>query len=191
MIHHIFSKQFYSLITPPNKQDILNNLETAKINPEKSVEWNSNCDVCVESLYPNELLSVLLPSVDIFFGQLGLQQTSFYLNDIWRNIYRKGGHQEVHNHLDVDGKNHISGCIFLDDFDSEAGKFYFLNRYDNEFTPFWRKLYDNNKEAYRGYVVTPQKCDIIFFPSDMLHGVYVHELENPRQTVSFNITIDL
>ena len=37
--------------------------------------------------------------------------------------------------------------------------------------------------------IEPDKGDIVFFPSHMIHGVSPHKSDNPRITVSGNITI--
>ena len=37
--------------------------------------------------------------------------------------------------------------------------------------------------------IEAEKGDIVFFPSHMIHGVSPHKSDNPRITVSGNITI--
>ena len=193
MLQHIFSKQFFSLITPPNREYLLDALKTARINKEETAKivWNKNCDVKVEAFYPNDLFEFMLPSVEMFVEDLKLKQASLNLTDIWRNTYSRGGHQEIHNHISPNGSSHISGCIFLNDFDPEGGKFYFYNRYDVDFTPVWRMIYDNIGNQYITYFPKYKKGDIMFFPSEMLHGVQVHKLNKKRQTVSFNISVEM
>ena len=73
MIHHIFSNQFYSLITPPNKEDILSALKNFKVDSQetKNIKWSEKLpNIKVESLYPDEVLPFLIPSLKIFFEQL-------------------------------------------------------------------------------------------------------------------------
>ena len=39
------------------------------------------------------------------------------------------------------------------------------------------------------FQIEPDKGDILFFPSHMLHGVSPHKSDTPRVTISGNITI--
>ena len=119
VIHHIFSNQFYSFITPPNKEDILSALKSAKVNKKETedIRWNENLtNVKVESLYPDDIFPFLIPSLEIFFQQLRVSEVPLKLIEIWRNTYGRGGHQEIHDHLDLNGDTHLSGCVFLDDY---------------------------------------------------------------------------
>ena len=59
-------------MTPPNKEDILSALKSAKINKEatKGIRWDEKLiNVKVESLYPDDLFQFLQPSLQIFFQQ--------------------------------------------------------------------------------------------------------------------------
>tara|TARA_B100000287_G_scaffold223302_1_gene210701 strand:- start:206 stop:790 length:585 start_codon:yes stop_codon:yes gene_type:complete len=194
VIHHIFSNQFYSLITPPNKEDILSALKNFKVDSQetKNIKWSEKLpNIKVESLYPDEVLPFLIPSLKIFFEQLRVPEIPIRLLTIWKNTYRKEGYQEVHSHLSLNGDVHLSGCIFLDDFHPQDGKFYFYNRHACEISSPWRKILNENATEYVVYVPTPKRGDIIFFPADMLHGVYAHKSGKIRQTISFNIGMNL
>ena len=62
MINSVFNTNFYSLITPPNKQqilDVLTNLECDK-KLTKKLNWNEGCKVKVEVLNVQETGQVLL-----------------------------------------------------------------------------------------------------------------------------------
>jgi len=186
----IFPSQFYSLISPPNKEDILSALKSAKVDKEKtkSLLWNKHLfNVKVESLYPDDFVKFLMPSLQLYFKELGVDVVSVSLIEIWKNTYTKGGCQEVHDHLGPSGIVDISGCIFLDDYHPEYAKFFFHNRHSCEISPAWKKLFDKNKTSFNNHIPTYKKGDIMFFPANMLHGVYPHKSEKTRQTVSFNI----
>ena len=190
MIHHIFSNQFYSLITPPNKEEILSASKSFKVNNNltKQIGWKEKLvNLKVEGLYEDDIFPLLIPSLNIFFEQLGVSEIPVKLLAVWRNTYRKDGYQELHNHLNNNGTVHLSGCIFLDDCHPRDGKFYFYNRHICEISPPWRKILKQNRYYFDVYEPIYKKGDILFFPSEMLHGVYPHKSGNSRQTISFNI----
>ena len=189
-MHFIFPSQFYSLISPPNKEDILSALKSAKVDKEKtkSLLWNKNLiNVKVELLYPDDLFKFLIPSLQLYFKEFGVNEVPVRLVEIWKNTYTKGGYQEVHDHLGPSGIVDIAGCIFLDDYHPEYAKFFFHNRHSCEISPAWRRLFDRNKTSFNNYIPTYKKGDIMFFPANMPHGVYPHKSRKTRQTVSFNI----
>ena len=195
MIRNIFSSNFYSLFSAPNKEEIIKSLKNIKVDSvaTKEIKWNSGCNVDVEVLDTSVLANILAPSLKIFLSELGYGKKDVPIKVLsgWRNIYQKGGFQETHDHLGGDGREdcHLSGCFFLDDFDNDAGTFSFYNRHSSELNIVWRKiftsLYSMNNITTHG--IMPKAGDILFFPSYMLHGVTQHRLRKPRTTVSFNI----
>ena len=192
MIHRIFPLHFYSLFPAPNKEEIFETLKNIKVNREATdkIRWNSQCKVEVEVLDKKVVENLLRPSLDKFFSMM---ESSIDINLVvkflsaWRNTYRKGGFQELHDHVDGEGLEdcHLSGCIFLDDFHLDASRFYFYNRHLSEVPVLWRKL---NKLSH-SFGLKPKAGDVLFFPSYMLHGVTLHKLMKPRRTISFNIQL--
>jgi hypothetical protein len=192
MIHRIFPLHFYSLFPAPNKEEIFETLKNIKVNREATdkIRWNSQCKVEVEVLDKKVVENLLRPSLDKFFSMM---ESSIDINLVvkflsaWRNTYRKGGFQELHDHVDGEGLEdcHLSGCIFLDDFHLDASQFYFYNRHLSEVPVLWRKL---NKLSH-SFTLKPKAGDVLFFPSYMLHGVTLHKLMKPRRTISFNIQL--
>ena len=203
MIRNIFPNSFYSIISTPNKEEIFKALKTARVDREASkwIEWNRDCKVDVEILYRDEIGKLFLPSLEIFLKELGVNQDlPFECIGIWRNTYKKGGFQEIHDHLvgavpesvspfygaeEAD----LSGCFFLEDYHPEASTFYFHNRHSSELNVVWRKFMSTSPflEGSLSYNIQPKAGDVIFFPAYMLHGVTPHGSKNPRTTVSFNI----
>ena len=185
----LFPNSFYSLITPPNKEEIFKALKTAKVNVEasKEIKWNRHCQVEVGFLSIKEMGELFIPTLDLFLNELGMNvRLPLQFEGIWKNTYRKGGFQETHEHPDVD----LSGCFFLEeDSHPDTGKFYFYNRHSSELNSVWRELMDNSPDFNGTDIWFPEYNvgDIILFPSYMLHGVTSHRLKNPRTTVSFNV----
>ena len=187
MIVSIFPNNFYSLISAPNKEEIFKEFENPKVDRKESeaVTWNRNCDVKVEVLYPDQVAKFLKPTLDIFLAQFNYP-VEVNVDQIWRNTYERGGYQEIHDHS---GGGDVSGCVFLEDFDPEAGKFYFYNRHASEMGAKWRYLLMGDKmDEMLSKVIVHDAGDVLLFPSYVLHGVTLHRLRRPRTTISFNMS---
>ena len=168
MINQIFPNYFYSLITPTNKEEILKAAKNAKI--DKNLKREGVPTHRQSFLFPEELGSFLVPSVQKFFKELGHKdKTEVTLQSIWKNVYEKGQYQNMHDHLYGYDNADLSASLFLEDDHPNASRFYFYH-----FNAYW---------------IYPKAGDILFFPSHMLHGVTPHNLEKPRETISFNMKI--
>ena len=108
MIRNIFSSNFYSLFSAPNKEEIIKSLKNIKVDSvaTKEIKWNSGCNVDVEVLDTSVLANILAPSLKIFLSELGYGKKDVPIKVLsgWRNTYQKGGFQETHDHLGGDGK---------------------------------------------------------------------------------------
>ena len=193
MINSVFNTNFYSLITPPNKKEVLDVLENIECDKEltEKLKWNEGCKVKVEVLNVGETGQVLLKTLEIFFYNLGCLEyiknfNNLRMSSAWRNIYYKDYYQELHDHYDADGSD-LSGVVFLDDYVEGASQFYFFNKYRTELSTSWIKLFNNNGFEYRSFAFKPKAGDVLLFPSYLMHGVTPHKLDLPRKTVSFNI----
>ena len=168
MLQSIFpSNSFCSKINAPNKEDIFKALKSAKVDKVESrkITWNRYCDVKVEVLYIDEISHLFYPTLEIFFKELNNISVTTEFSQIWRNTYHKGGYQEIHDHsLPVDSD--ISGCFFLEDYNEDAGKFYFYNRDASELNVTWRKLLmGESLGEILSRSVAPEAGDVLLFPS--------------------------
>ena len=195
MIQTIFPTYFYSLITPPNKEELIESLTNAPVDEKhsKTLEWPNSCQIKVESLYPNLVGSVLSKTIDIFLDQLEVEKNDFAhikLSTVWKNTYNKGYFQEIHHHHHgIVEKCEISGVVFLTDPHRGASRFYFFNKHYAEMTiPLLRIMEKKNVDCEKRFII-PKVGDVLLFPSYMLHGVTMHEIDQPRTTVAFNISL--
>tara|TARA_B100000902_G_C27075151_1_gene796011 strand:+ start:294 stop:881 length:588 start_codon:yes stop_codon:yes gene_type:complete len=192
MIQVIFPNQFYYSITSPNKKELVDGIKNAKVDKIRSstITWNSICGVEVQSLYPNEILPLLYPSLELFFKDLEIDK-KIVMTDVWRNTYKRGTFQDIHSHvsdkLNSNPFNDLSGCVFLEDSRDDFGSFYFFNRYA-DLSPPWKEIFQNKGLDCTSISVNYKAGDVIFFPSSMLHGVTVQQSQNLRRTLSFNIS---
>ena len=74
----------------------------------------------------------------------------------------------------------------MDDYKENDAKFYFLNERSRVTSEVWTDLSDTMGDSIS---IEPERGDILFFPSHMLHGVTPHKSDTPRITVSGNIKL--
>ena len=176
---------FYSIIDPPNKEDLLINIENLELTEDQVFPWADGCSIEVERLNLQEKFFPLFrPSLSIFFNELNLDCSNLrlYCDEIWRNTYRKGCFQEVHDHTPF----HLSGALFLTDEQEDDGRFFFCNQGYREVSREWRDLGFSGDRKY----IKSERGKIVLFPSYMSHGVSIHTSNNIRKTVSFNIMFE-
>ena len=180
----VITQNYFSLIDPPNKEDLLSNIENLNLTENQEFSWVDGCSIEVERLDLREdFITLFKPSLSIFFNELELDcrkaNLSIYCHEIWRNTYKKGCFQEVHHHTPF----HLSGCLFLTDEQEDDGKFFFYNQGYTEVYREWRDLgFSGDRKTIRA-----ERGKLLLFPSYMLHGVSVHKSNNIRKTVSFNL----
>tara|TARA_B100000287_G_C20372321_1_gene678203 strand:- start:89 stop:643 length:555 start_codon:yes stop_codon:yes gene_type:complete len=176
-----FPTDFYSYIIPPNKDHLLKICESAPKVRDQSFVWGSKSISDKVRLNHNGLLEALEPSLKIFWDELDMSPPNqIKILEGWKNIYKKGYHQELHYHPSCD----VSCVIFLDDYKEGQSKFYFSNRHSCEPTSIWGKIINTNS-----WYMYPERGSLIFFPSHMLHGVTPHNLNEERKTIALNFDI--
>ena len=178
----IVTHKYYSLIDPPNKEDILISVENSKLTEEQDFPWVDGCSIQVERLDLTEkFIPLFKPSLDIFFNELNLDLTklSLYCHEIWRNTYRRNFFQEIHDHTPL----HLSGVLFLTDEQEGDGRFFFYNEGCTEVSREWREIGFGWDRKF----IKAERGKLLLFPSYMLHGVAAHKSDNIRKTVAFNL----
>ena len=178
----VITQNYYSLIDPPNKEELLINIQNSKLAEDQKFSWVDGCSIEVERLDLQEkFFQLVMPSLSIFFNELNLDCSNLriYCDEVWRNSYSKGCFQEVHDHTPF----HLSGALFLTDEQEDDSKFFFYNDGFREVSREWRELGLSRDRKY----IKAERGKILLFPSYMLHGVSIHKSNNIRKTVSFNI----
>ena len=191
MIKSIFPHNFYTEIIPENKEELVYELENALPDENQHFQWQEGCKVELERLSVDQkYINLFKPTLDIFFEDLGETHRNFdpyrlgiYLSEIWRNNYKQGCFQEIHDHTPL----HLSGVVFLTDEQEGDGRFFFYNRHSSEIPKEWKdlKVFPDDR-----LYINAERGKILLFPSYALHGVTIHKTDNPRVTVAFNISFD-
>jgi len=178
----IFHNHFYSLVTPPNKEQLLDKISTLKPSNYQHIPWyQKERGTKHERVDHDDILVELSPSIKIFFEELGINpQVSMKITDIWTNVYSWGSYQEIHDHHRAD----LIAVVFVEDNHKDASQFFFYNRHQSEVTYFW----ESHLQTMH-HVIEPKRGDVLLFPGWMLHGVTTHQRKKQRKTLSLNINI--
>ena len=187
MIELPFHNDFYSLVSPKNKNEIVKHclnpfLELPK--DDENFEWGSECLSEKVGLKPIGFTELLEPYIIQVLNGIIDEGTpyGFTIEEVWKNTYHRYYHQESHSHTGSD----LSFVIFMDDYKENDAKFYFLNERSRVTSETWTGLSDTMGDSIS---IEPERGDILFFPSHMLHGVTPHKSDTPRITVSGNIKL--
>ena len=182
MIEIPFYNDFYSLILPDNHEEIIEHCLNATELPEESFQWGEVCLSEKVYLKLTGFTELLKPFIVEILSRVVEVPYSFSIEEIWKNTYHRYYHQESHSHTGSD----LSFVIFMDDYKENDAKFYFLNERGRVTSEVWTGLSDTMGDSIS---IEPERGDILFFPSHMLHGVTPHKSDTPRITVSGNIKL--
>ena len=187
MIELPFHNDFYSLISPKNKDEIVKHclnpfLELPK--DDEDFEWGNECLSEKVGLKPIGFTELLEPYIIQVLNGIIDEGTpyGFTIEEVWKNTYHRYYHQEQHDHQGYE----LSFVIFMNDFHQDDAHFYFVNERNRVTPPDWTDMCYGMPDDL---IIEPKRGDILFFPSHMLHGVTPHKSDNPRITISGNISI--
>ena len=176
---HIFQTSFFQKFTPPNKDELINRINTVIDRKEpENVGWDADCLVDVIPLRWEDWIHDLEPSLDVFSKDLSYDG-GFMIHHPWINLYEKNGFQEVHIH-DED----MASVFFLND-GPNFGELYFFDRMNGILPKSIEKLIN----YYPNIFPKVEAGDMIMFPGSLLHGVSAHRSDTIRKTFSFNFTL--
>ena len=184
MIETPFWNDFYSLIKPKNRNEIIEHCLNAIELPKEDFEWGDECLSEKVGLKPIGFTELLEPYIIQVLDGIIDEGTpyGFTIEEVWKNTYHRYYHQEQHDHQGYE----LSFVIFLTDYHEDDARFYFVNERCRLTAELWRDVSGLMPDSFP---IEGEKGDIVFFPSHMLHGVSPHKSDNPRITVSGNITI--
>tara|TARA_B100000900_G_scaffold403168_2_gene409924 strand:+ start:2101 stop:2643 length:543 start_codon:yes stop_codon:yes gene_type:complete len=179
VIYSIFNYNFFAQFQAVNKKELTEELNKEVVLGVNDYAWSAKCDVSTKRLDTDKYFELLKPSINKFANSLQ-RKLNCVIDEAWLNSYEKGSYQEIHDHVPSD----IS-CVFFLNHGTNFSEFYFRDRYSSDvsfklrqtlgFTDLW----------------TPQISagDILFFPSNVLHGVSKHNSDTLRKTFSCDIII--
>ena len=182
MIEIPFCNDFYSIVNPENKNEIIEHCLNAVELPEQEFEWGEHCLSEKVHLKLTGFSDLLKTSIIETLSEIIDVRYAYSLNEVWKNTYHRYYHQESHSHPNSE----LSFVIFMNDYQENDAKFYFLNERNRVTSTTWLSLSEGMEDSI---YVEPKKGDILFFPSHMIHGVTPHQSDIPRITISGNISL--
>ena len=182
MIEIPFCNDFYSIVNPENKNEIIEHCLNAVELPEQEFEWGEHCLSQKVHLKLTGFSDLLKTSIIETLSEIIDVRYAYSLNEVWKNTYHRYYHQESHSHPNSE----LSFVIFMNDYSENDAKFYFLNERNRVTSTTWLSLSEGMEDSI---YVEPKKGDILFFPSHMIHGVTPHQSDIPRITISGNISL--
>ena len=182
MIEIPFCNDFYSIVSPENKNEIIEHCLNAVELPEQEFEWGEHCLSEKVHLKLTGFSDLLKTSIIETLSEIIDVRYAYSLNEVWKNTYHRYYHQESHSHPNSE----LSFVIFMNDYSENDAKFYFLNERNRVTSTTWLSLSEGMEDSI---YVEPKKGDILFFPSHMIHGVTPHQSDIPRITISGNISL--
>ena len=183
MINVLFGSSFYVKYEVPNAKELISIMDEHSMIYEvdnDKFEWGKRCSVDKILLKWEEYMDLLKPSIELFANDLDTS-IKYTMYNPWMNLYKRGDHQEVHEH----SGNDIS-CVFFANSGEGFSEFYFKDRNSIFLTEKVKRLI-NYKNVY---VPDVKEGDIIFFPSNLEHGVSPHNSDVTRRTLSVNLTLN-
>ena len=182
MIEIPFCNDFYSIVNPENKNEIIEHCLNAVELPEQEFEWGEHCLSEKVHLKLTGFSDLLKTSIIETLSEIIDVRYAYSLNEVWKNTYHRYYHQESHSHPNSE----LSFVIFMNDYSENDAKFYFLNERNRVTSTTWFSLSEGMEDSI---YIEPKKGDILFFPSHMIHGVTPHQSDIPRITISGNISL--
>ena len=185
MIETPFWNDFFSLISPENQNEIIEHCMNPALElPKEEFEWGDECLSEKVHLKLTGFTELLKPYVIEVLSEVIDEGTpyGFSVEEVWKNTYHRYYHQEQHDHQGFE----LSFVIFMNDYQENDAKFYFVNERTRLTAESWG---DVSALMSDSLPIEGKKGDIVFFPSHMLHGVTPHQSDTPRITVLGNITL--
>ena len=165
----------------PNVLDSLSDLERSPYGYANGGERTDSTNIIDE--IPQELSEWIYSHIKEYaYGVQGIStEHHIQIPNSWINFMHKDDRAHPHDHCN----SIYSGIVFLSAPTGSAELIFEKNKYKTiEPTIAEYNLY--NSHIYR---ITPQDGMICIFPSDLVHYVDVHTLDQPRISLAFNIFI--
>ena len=160
-------------------------LENKCVSIRQTDEWN--CEVKTSRIIEynwNKFLDLIRP----YFLELPYKTTGLLdFSKPWMNVYTKGCYQEPHQHMATGPQ--LSFCYFHK-LPEDSGRFGFWNEQFRMYcSNGFIDMVDIDVVEW-GYPEV-KEGDLLIFPSFLIHQVTYHGIDEPRITVSGNVTIKL
>lgn len=180
----IFPTALYHTNIPvdDNFQNEIKNLEYLRVKNDNGF-ISKNYRLLEDADYINFKKEIMVHVRTYLFDILRVKKNyNLYMTTSWANKHSPLDFSQEHNH-----NNSIISGIYYTDVDNSSGDLIFSNPFQNFGLSLELQLenYDqfNSNEAR----MTPQKGDLVLFPSALKHRVEKNRSNNDRYSIAFNI----
>ena len=138
MIEIPFWNDFYSIVKPENKNEIIEHCLNAIELPKQDFDWGDECLSEKVYLKLTGFTDILKPYVIEILSELVDDDIpyGFSVDEVWKNTYHRYYHQEQHDHQGYE----LSFVIFMNDFHEDDAHFYFVNERNRVTPPDWADM---------------------------------------------------
>ena len=71
MIHQLYLQNFYYIISPPNKKELVDLCINEKLSTDQSFLWKKSCSVETKRIEKERISTLIVPSLQLFFLYAG------------------------------------------------------------------------------------------------------------------------
>ena len=174
-----FTSEFYTIFPAPNADEFIELIDKSKDINNDHFDWGSKCKIDRIPIPWQDAIELYKPSIELLYKEFS-KSFSYNFFDPWINLYKKGYYQEIHAHKG----NDISSVFFANDGENFS-KLFLSDRNHLNFSCQYEQLISYTNVFNIEY----KKGDIVFFSSQLFHGVTAHESDQIRKTMSANIII--
>ena len=182
MKYSIFPNSFFFKYKAPNAEEIIEkaNSYSEELVDNSAFHWKAyHASDCIK-LDWKDWIDIFKPTLNLLSKDLK-SAFKYTMYNPWLNLYKRGAHQEVHDHFPC----HLS-MVFLVNDGPDFSKFYFLDRNSINVSHPLAKL----SGLTNVFEPTLTAGDAIFFPSNLMHGVTPHNSDVIRRSISINLDIN-
>jgi hypothetical protein len=209
MIENLFPSQIWKCslnVDESIKNNILDQIEKKVIDNKNHLPPSWKCKVYTNfsnfseknNIDYSEIIPYFKNEYEKFSKQINLSAHNYTLYEIWYNYYLNGYNQEIHDHVSFDKEIEIIySMVYFLKLNDDHPKITFYNYTNHHIfyscNPKIKNLYRNNDINHSitnmYYDVDVEEGDLVIFPSNIPHGVFVQKNNESRITISSNIQL--
>jgi|TARA_R100000030_G_scaffold1166_1_gene1160 uncharacterized protein (TIGR02466 family) len=179
-----------------------NILEQIEQNYQKHKKYTSEWDCNVHSscrgnndIDYSDVVPILAREYQKFSISVGMEQHQYFFENLWYNYYVRGSNQEYHTHL---SDSSLYSAVYFLKYDKEVHPPLTFYNQSNTYLYYsgkesTKRLYSHtnieHSNMFGSYNLEASEGDFVIFPSSLPHGVFIQTSDEPRITISLNISL--
>ena len=171
-----------------NTDDIFNYIRNQKFYSQQQISGNVSSssgqsdDLNLLDKFPHQKKKFLQEFYTFKDEVLKYKTTNFEITTSWSTKTEMGEQGTPHNH----SNNYYSGVYYFGECDPGTADLEFTGLFHTP-TDFCFEAEEYNIYNSSSWNITPQKDMLILFPAYLVHRIGLHQSNNPRYSLAFNI----